>query len=144
MSITSQDFLRSAEIIAAIDASEVHQRNAISRAYYAAYHRACDVIKPDNKDRGVGSHRSYIEQLLESEPGTLARRAGVNLEAVYCGRIKADYKLEKTVSPHEFSTLLNRTKGLFTLFDSQQQQKSVDSPQQQTTTNRPTQLKIVK
>lgn len=127
MSITPQEFLNSAVVLASIDTSEVHQRNAISRLYYAAYHRSCEFIKPDGKDRGFGSHRSYIEQLLESAPGSLARRVGVSLEVVYIGRVRSDYRLTDTVLPREFSTFLNRTRELFTLFNTSQQQLPVRS-----------------
>ena len=128
MSITAQDFLQSAEMLAAFDTGEVHQRNALSRVYYAAYHRSCEYIKPDNKDRGVGSHRGYIEQLLESPSGSLARRIGVSLGVVFSGRIRADYKLTETVTPREFSMSLARVKDIFTHIDSSHQQATAQTP----------------
>lgn len=123
MSIKPQEFLRSAEELAATDAREVHQRNAISRLYYAAYHRTCEYIEPDGKDRRndngrrVGSHRNYIEQLKECDSGTPARKLGVSLSVVYSGRIRADYKLTEDVIPREFPMHLNRTRDIFTLID---------------------------
>lgn len=122
MSITPQDFLRSAEELAATDDSEVYQRNAISRLYYAAYHRSCEYIEPDRNDRDAGAHRSYIQQLTESDPGTIARKLGVSLGAVYSGRIRSDYKLAEDVLPRDFSMLLNRTRDIFTLIDTPPQQ----------------------
>lgn len=122
MSITPQEFLRSAEELAATDATEVYQRNAISRVYYAAYHCLREYIEPDKKDRGVGSHRGYIEQLLESGSGSTARKLGVSLGAIYSGRLKADYKLTDDVLPREFPMHLNRTKAIFALIDSPPQQ----------------------
>ena len=132
MSITPQDFLESAESMAATDAREVHQRNAISRLYYSAYHRSHEYIAPDGKAREhvapdgtarkLGMHRNYLEQLIESAPGTTARKLGVSLEVVYSGRIKADYHLENDVQPREFSMRLNRTKDIFTLINTTPQQ----------------------
>lgn len=127
MSITPQDFLGSAEYLAATDAGEVHQRNAISRVYYAAYHRSCEFIEPDGENRGVGSHRSYIEQLQNAAPGSVARRLGVSLGVVYSGRVRADYKLSVDVQSREFPMLLNRVKEIFTLVNATTQQANVRS-----------------
>lgn len=135
MSITPQDFLRSAEELAATDTTEVYQRNAISRLYYAAYHRSCEYIVPDKKDREVGSHRSYIQQLEESDPGTTAKRLGVSLKTVYSGRIRADYYLKENVLPREFPMHLQRTRAIFAL---------IDNPTQQTPVCSSSHLKVVK
>jgi uncharacterized protein (UPF0332 family) len=117
MSVTPSDFLKSAEILAASGMDEICQRNAISRAYYAAYHRSCESIPPDGKSRGKGTHSSYIDQLNEADAGTLMRKVGVRLGAIYSGRITSDYRLEHEVRPKDYAMQICRTKELFSLLE---------------------------
>lgn len=90
MSVTHEHFLSSAKEIAASGLDEMSQRNAISRAYYAAYHRSKVAIPPDNLDRNVGSHKSYILQLKEAPNGSENRRLGLKLSSLYAARVDAE------------------------------------------------------
>ena len=117
MSISARDFLTSAESLAVFGLDEINQRNAISRAYYAAYHRAKNEFAPDGKVRGVGMHRGYIQQLKEADRGTLERKIGVSLGVIYSSRIISDYQLDKNVTSSDFSQTISRAKILFELLD---------------------------
>jgi uncharacterized protein (UPF0332 family) len=146
MSVTPNDFLHSAQTLAALGNDEINQRNAISRVYYAAFHRSCEIFKPDGVDRKKGSHYSYILQLEEAVAGSLERRVGVNLNVIYGGRVRSDYKLDQTVSASDFSLLLSRTKAVFTLLHSSPPQppQTPQPPQQQPPTRHTPQFKIIK
>lgn len=127
MSVTPDDFLKSALEFAASGLGEINQRNAISRAYYASYHQACGAIAPDGKPRyttapdgtkrTLGMHTGYIEQLKESQPSTIERSVGVKLGAIYSGRIIADYRLKESVSPKSYTMQIARTQELFKLIE---------------------------
>lgn len=150
MSISANDFLLSADHIASIDPTEIYQRNAISRGYYAAYHRAIEYIAPDKKDRGLGQHRSYLAQLEEHDAGTLERRLGVSLSVAYSHRITADYRLYRTVSTNDFSSVIRRVRSVFDLTEPLTSSVAPTSPTSSDTTPdaaakpaRPT-LKIIK
>lgn len=115
MSVTPSDFLQSARALAASGTDEMSQRNAVSRAYYAAYHQSCSFISPDKKDRGVGSHKGYIEQLMDHDVGTIERKIGALLSAIYSGRRFADYKLDANIRSGSFGMQIQRVDELFLL-----------------------------
>lgn len=128
MSVTPEDFLGSAISLAACGLDEIHQRNGISRAYYASYHKACSVIAPDGKTRyraardgslrSIGMHTNYLEQLNEASNGAIERQVGAKLGALYSGRITADYKLNDTVSPKTYAMQIARSQDIFNLINS--------------------------
>lgn len=128
MSVTPQEFLDSALELATAGTNEICQRNAISRLYYAAFHRAQEFIKPDGVDRGFGSHRNYFDQLNEADGGSTARRLGMHLKVVYSGRIKSDYKLDEDVQPRDFSMHRQRVETIFSLLDNPTPAASTPSP----------------
>lgn len=121
MPVTPNNFLQSAKDIAASCSGEIAQRNALSRIYYAAFHRTCEVIAPDGKDRTApgknsrkpGMHRSYILQLEEAPGGTLERRIAVRMNTLYNSRRNADYKLDSDIPASEFAVNIGLAMELF-------------------------------
>lgn len=73
---------------------EAKLRCAISRAYYAAYHKARKIILPASSatgpGRAFGSHQQVIDALQESDDAT-RRKLGVDLNRLKGKRHKADY-----------------------------------------------------
>lgn len=119
MSVTPSDFLDSARVIASSGKDEMSQRNAVSRAYYAAYHRSCEIIPPIKReaDNKVGMHRGYIDQLMEAEPSTKERTAAVKLSTMHSRRIKADYRLNEFFRQDSVAIQLSAATELFDLLD---------------------------
>lgn len=117
MSVTPSDFLDSAQKLAAAGNDEMSQRNAISRAYYAAYHRSCASLPPEKTGGNTGMHRSYINQLMAADPGTIERNAGVKLNSIYSRRIRADYRLHENLSVGAVAMQISAATELFQLFD---------------------------
>lgn len=126
MAVGPVDFLGSAKEIAANCQGEIARRNAASRAYYAAYHKSCERIAPDGKDRTAppvngnkprrpGMHKSYILQLEEFAAGSEERKIGVRMARLYALRKVADYKLCDHVSAADVSVQLNNAQDVFNL-----------------------------
>jgi uncharacterized protein (UPF0332 family) len=118
MSICAEDFYTSALELAKLK-EEVSLRNCLSRAYYGAYHTAKTVVPPESYDyedgKKAGSHKRYIDQLLQGENGSFERQLGVKLLRLYDRRITADYHLNKTVIQADVAVQLNTTKDAFDL-----------------------------
>lgn len=125
MSVIPYAFLESASEIATNCSGEMAQRNALSRVYYAAYHRTREVIEPDGKDRtapGInsrkpGMHRGYILQLEEASAGSVERRIAIRMKTLYSSRKIADYEIHEEISSTTFAVNVNLTKELFSLVD---------------------------
>ena len=97
MSVTPTDFLNSAVVLSA-DADEMAQRNALSRAYYAAFHIAKERISLDDAEdpeERKCMHRRYIDQLQQHGSGSNERQVGGRLNQMYQRRILADYRLKE-------------------------------------------------
>lgn len=105
MSVTPADWLNEARRYAE-SSEEISLRTAVSRGYYAGYHRALEVsfLCPNplpSPDKTQGVHASLIRRfdlapksLLGS---ALAREIGVYLTRGRALRVIADYELGKTV-----------------------------------------------
>lgn len=120
MSVSPSDFLQCAETLAVSgDKNEMMQRNILSRAYYAAYHRACEFVpfKNSDKSRDSGMHRSYFEQLLQNKNGTIERKIGEKLKSMYSRRILADYRLKEDIRPDQIAVQLHSARALFKLLE---------------------------
>lgn len=102
MSITPDAFLKEAHTAAA-RADEMGQRQAVSRAYYAAYHWALTVsclCPPLEVATGSGIHELLIERFTVTRgiPGDkIAQAIGSYLDKGRKLRVDADYKLGLTV-----------------------------------------------
>lgn len=68
---------------------EAKLRCAISRAYYAVYHKARKIVLP-SQVKGFGSHQQVIDTLQESDDAA-RRKLGADLNRLKGKRHKADY-----------------------------------------------------
>ncbi|WP_431049100.1 hypothetical protein [Roseateles sp. L2-2] len=103
MPINSKELLQLAQELAA-SPTEVKRRAAISRAYYAAYHRCFDWEKKlplAGEDQGLhGSHETLIARLknpherCDKAAAECSRRIGAQLEIQREHRSWADYKVK--------------------------------------------------
>ncbi|MEO6423445.1 MAG: hypothetical protein ABIR84_12410 [Candidatus Nitrotoga sp.] len=113
MSVTPKEFLDSATKLAIPGCDEMTQRNVISRSYYAAYHRSCEIINPNaHNDRG-GMHKNYFFQLNCGAPGSIERKIGGRLKALYARRIDADYKLDQNLKNDAYILQMQTANDLF-------------------------------
>ncbi|RSD31970.1 HEPN domain-containing protein [Vibrio pectenicida] len=102
-----EDFLETAKrIIESENCSEADQRSAISRSYYAMYHKVLSILdKEPWTYSGRGCHASLITYLEkdsaneESIEQSQLRRLSYLLKQSRDSRVLSDYKLEKEVSP---------------------------------------------
>lgn len=100
MSVVPEDFLGLAKQVDLSVNKEIEVRNAISRAYYAAYHQTRKTFPADKefaKNSGFGVHEAYIEQLMQFDPGTPERITAVKLKTMKGRRSIADYRLDDDV-----------------------------------------------
>ncbi|OWQ48831.1 hypothetical protein CDL60_02780 [Roseateles noduli] len=105
------------------EGSEVATRDAISRAYYAAFHRcrAWEQSLPelgDNEGPGGGSHQELINRLKNPSKkcgeviGHRSRTNGTQLEVQRDRRQMADYDLEEDVMPAVMHDQLSQVRQL--------------------------------
>lgn len=118
MSVTPQDFLTSAIELSISGHDEIIQRNAISRAYYAAYHRACEFIRPVESDENVGVHKRYVNQLMKGENGSIERRIGGKIKSMFARRRVADYRITESIEGNAVAIQLSAAQELFNTIDS--------------------------
>ncbi len=96
--IKSKDFLQVADRLIAAT-TEADWRSAISRAYYAAFHVAIDVLTAcgfsvPNGDRA----HAYLWLRLSNAGVQAVREAGKDLSALRTSRNFADYELRRSIS----------------------------------------------
>lgn len=116
MSVSPIDILNSARAMISAGEGEISVRNAISRAYYAVYHRARQTFPPAPEfmaGAGGGVHKAYIDQLQQAEKGSMERKVGVALNGMKGKRTKADYHLTDDIKPHEAAMLIIKAESLF-------------------------------
>lgn len=109
MSVTPIDWLNEARRCAE-SSEEISLRTAVSRGYYAGYHRALEVsflcpALPPSPDKTEGVHASLIRR-FDSAPKSflgspLARQIRVYLMKSRALRVMADYELGKTVRAND-------------------------------------------
>ncbi|OWQ93813.1 hypothetical protein CDN99_05090 [Roseateles aquatilis] len=107
MAITHRDLLRLA-VRQAMTPTEPWRRSAISRAYYAAFHRCLLWEKAlPHKSRvktSGGAHKQLIDRLLAPHPacGPLVAKRSKDLGELLAvqrdRRVDADYRLKKQIS----------------------------------------------
>ena len=90
-----EEFLKVAQELAE-GPREAHRRSAISRAYYAAFHSVCEVLRRNsiNIPENPGGHMVAIRCLDYSRDANLAQ-AGSKLGTLHGNRRHADYELGK-------------------------------------------------
>lgn len=129
MSIHPTDFLDSAKKLLG-NPDETSTRNAISRAYYAAYHLARSAYPPDAefaKANAGGVHATFIDQLVQAEPGSPERLAGVKLGTLKGRRTKADYVLDCNIKPYVAAMQIQEAEALGALIESHQQHEASET-----------------
>ncbi|WP_431263039.1 hypothetical protein ACQ859_23690 [Roseateles chitinivorans] len=122
MAIGSKELFVFAQTLSG-DGSEVATRDAISRAYYAAFHRcrAWEQSLPElgsNEGPGGGSHQELINRLKHPSRkcGEIlrdrSRANGTQLEVQRDRRQLADYDLEEDVTPAVMHDQLSQVRQL--------------------------------
>ena len=117
MAITPVDLLRTAELLAN-DPTEVFQRAAASRAYYAAFHFCAPIARslPLGLPNGrLGTHQRVIRALIRFDGSPRGQRKqvrflGHRLRQARDLRSRADYELQRdfTASDAELAVDLAR------------------------------------
>ncbi len=96
MAVTPESLLDAARSIGK-GTGEVDSRNAVSRAYYAAYHRclavAQDARRPIAESGGV--HVALIQALTDPLAPTRFKSLGYMLEQCRLRRVDADYRINQ-------------------------------------------------
>lgn len=96
---------------------EVRRRSAISRAYYAAYHRVSEVAKREgyrfDGGRGVGMHLHLFE-FLARLPDPDVKQAVKFLKTLKEQRVDADYRLDESVPMHLMEEVIEQADYLLT------------------------------
>lgn len=114
MSVTPADFLACAEAHAQHN-DEMSKRNAISRAYYAAFHKAQEKFPlPKTTNMGMGIHSSYIDNLIETDKNSESRRIGLKLKTLHSRRARADYNITQDLPTADTAMQIAAAKELFT------------------------------
>ncbi len=117
MSVNPSDFIESARTLSAVR-DEMSQRNSLSRAYYAAYHRTREVFEPEiGRNDGMGMHRSYLDQLQCHNTDSTERIVGYKLAQLYQRRIVADYRLGDSLRQDAVARQLDTAAQIFNLLD---------------------------
>ncbi|MDH6024956.1 hypothetical protein [Vibrio splendidus] len=107
MATKPEDFLHTAKnLINSENKTEADERSAISRSYYAMYHKVLSIL--DNEPwtyGGKGCHASLITYLEkdaaneESIDHRQLKRLSYQLKQSRDNRVIADYELQKIISP---------------------------------------------
>jgi uncharacterized protein (UPF0332 family) len=105
------DFLATAEDLLALPtAREADLRSAVSRAYYAVYHRISKAVIADidlqlRQETGLGNrhrvpHDPLVSKLKNCGDSTV-EEIGIGMAALLGERLTSDYRLDQTVrAPH--------------------------------------------
>ena len=86
------DFART--LVVSLEGSEASHRAAASRAYYAAFHKAREVLESEMRTT-FGRERIHAEVIRQLKQRERWQSAGQNLERVWKHRQHADYNSER-------------------------------------------------
>jgi len=95
--------------------SEINNRNAVSRAYYAAYHTCLEKFSPAQSAAG-GVHAKLIDGLIKS-PSSADRQIGYILKDIKDRRTISDYFLAEEVTLADRQKAVISTEKLIALVD---------------------------
>lgn len=105
MTVAAGDFYEFAQRIWKSASCEIDHRNAISRVYYAGYHRC--MARLTDQGRGFTpetGHFAFCSQLLAHPAGSPLRALGVALNHLRHQRNAADYVLNRDFRPGDTQT----------------------------------------
>jgi uncharacterized protein (UPF0332 family) len=110
--INGQDFLRLADALLA-GPSEVEWRSAVSRAYYAAFHVARDLLFACGfaAPRGDQAH-AFLWLRLSNASAAAVENAGRNLQTLRRDRNRADYDLTHPLAQATAATQVQAAKDI--------------------------------
>lgn len=121
MAFAWADYLRLAEELAQRPDDEAAHRSAVSRAYYAAFGRACAHLTQQNipVSQGDGSHKRVWESF--SRLGRTYRSVQHNGDRLLRRRIVADYwadyRNDQPISPQDAASAVNTSKNILLWLD---------------------------
>lgn len=111
MAIQKEEFLAFAKALP--EDSEINLRNAMSRAYYAAYHGCLEIYRADHSADG-GVHSKLITGLKNSSDQK-DRQYGFILEQLKSLRTTADYYLTESIDLKDKQTAIKQAEKLLEL-----------------------------
>ncbi|MDI9333712.1 MAG: hypothetical protein QM533_04990 [Cytophagales bacterium] len=130
MTVTAQEFIDSAEVINQNGVTEIAARNAVSRAYYGAYH-ACEKWHSQLSIPGYvgtgdfGQHEALIRRLTNpfqdsvhpncTNASIISKRKGCALRMLRNERVRADYQLDCLVDREHAARAIEQAKLIVTL-----------------------------
>ncbi|TMO43407.1 hypothetical protein CWC25_12270 [Pseudoalteromonas sp. S4389] len=131
MPVCPSDFYSQAEVSLDNNIGEISYRCCIKNSYYAAYHRAHEVLScAPIEYKGVGVHKSFIEYLEgeahKYEPNiekNSLRRLSMMLNNLRNARAQADYKLGDDISEGDAKMYLDASSRVFNLCEEIDAQK---------------------
>lgn len=126
MSVTPEELLSFARELHQSASTEVHHRNTISRAYYAAYHvaNAFHAALPSVGTAALDATGIHSELFYRLDHPTIAandprykksRLIGLKLRNFHAIRIKADYRLDHDVNGDDAADSLIKAASIFQL-----------------------------
>lgn len=111
MTISALDFLKSIEKIPENTSSlEIDLRNAVSRAYYCAYH-ACLPNFHVTHHENCGLHEDLIESMLDSNIESV-KTIALQLRKCKVKRVKADYLLDRNLFVNEAQQVIKEVQKI--------------------------------
>ncbi len=99
---------------------EAHQRSAISRAYYSAYHRAlayCETALPSVRIPETGEAHDLVWRSLGTSGRKQERNASVKGDRLRAARRKADYRGNMTPRPADVRDAIANAKAIWSSLD---------------------------
>jgi uncharacterized protein (UPF0332 family) len=120
MSVTPSDLLKAVQKIAALADTEALHRSEISRAYYAALHKAKEtfVHVEFRTQKGASSHEQIIREVEIYAKGANPGRVEASAVAKLLPKLKrqrqdADYQLNMTLQKQDSNDVLVKVQDLF-------------------------------
>ncbi|MCI0614558.1 HEPN domain-containing protein [bacterium] len=112
------EYLRLAEELAERQNDEAALRSAVSRAYYAAYCKACAYLNEKNiaVPHGEGSHDRVWNSFINL-PGRTHTSIQGNGDRLKRRRVIADYKEQEAISTQDAKSAVTTSKNILTWLD---------------------------
>ena len=117
MTFAWADYLRLAEELAQRPGDEAAHRSAVSRAYYAAFGRACAHLTQQNipVSQGDGSHKRVWESF--NRLGRTYSGVQHNGDRLLRRRVVADYRNDQMVSPQDATSAVTTARNILRWLD---------------------------